>query len=131
MKKLHYIALCLVAAAIVGLILMAPSAPHGPTGAAVSYVNATAMPEKITLGMSSVQPLNGLLTVAYDKGFFADEGLDINVVEFNSGKEALQAFLGGSLDVSVSGEVPVMFSALKGFGVHHLLPYSFTSSSVV
>jgi len=34
--------------------------------------------------------------------------------EFTAGKFALQAFLGGSLDIAISGEVPVALSILQG-----------------
>ena len=102
----------LIAAVVVLSLIMilGPSTTDDPTGAAVGV----SVNDKVTLGMSSVQPINGLLTVAYDQGFLEDEDLDVEIVEFTSGKEALQAFLGGSLDISISGEVPVMYSALQG-----------------
>jgi NitT/TauT family transport system substrate-binding protein len=42
------------------------------------------------------------LTVAEQKGFFRDEGLDIQIVDFAGGSRALAAVVGGSADV-VSG----------------------------
>jgi NitT/TauT family transport system substrate-binding protein len=42
------------------------------------------------------------LTVAEQKGFFKDEGLDVEIVDFAGGARALQAVVGGSADV-VSG----------------------------
>ena len=42
------------------------------------------------------------LTVAEQLGYFKDEGLDINIVDFAGGARALQAVVGGSADV-VSG----------------------------
>lgn len=42
------------------------------------------------------------LTVAEQKGFFKDEGLDVEIVDFAGGSRALQAVVGGSADV-VSG----------------------------
>ncbi len=42
------------------------------------------------------------LTVAEQKGFFKDEGLDLQIVDFAGGARALQAVVGGSADV-VSG----------------------------
>lgn len=111
MDKIYKLIL-VVTAAVVVLSMMAVLGPQdNATGGVIA---GEVQSEKITIGMSSVQPLNGLLTVAYDKGFFEDEGLDVEAVEFTSGKAALQAFLGGSLDISISGEVPVMYSALSG-----------------
>ncbi len=42
------------------------------------------------------------LTVAEQLGYFKDEGLDVNIVDFAGGARALQAVVGGSADV-VSG----------------------------
>ncbi len=42
------------------------------------------------------------LTVAEQRGYFKDEGLDVSIVDFAGGSRALQAVVGGSADV-VSG----------------------------
>jgi sulfonate transport system substrate-binding protein len=42
------------------------------------------------------------LTVAERKGYFKDEGLDLEIIEFAGGAKSLQALIGGSTDV-VSG----------------------------
>jgi NitT/TauT family transport system substrate-binding protein len=42
------------------------------------------------------------LTIAEQRGYFKDEGLDITIVDFSGGARALQAVVGGSADV-VSG----------------------------
>ncbi|MEZ5644900.1 MAG: ABC transporter substrate-binding protein [Burkholderiaceae bacterium] len=42
------------------------------------------------------------LTIAEQLGYFKDEGLDVNIVDFAGGSRALQAVVGGSADV-VSG----------------------------
>lgn len=68
---------------------------------------------KLTVGIQ-VSPAMALLMVAEDKGFFDKAGVDVELKEFTAGKFALQAFLGGSLDVAVSGEVPVALSTLQG-----------------
>jgi ABC-type nitrate/sulfonate/bicarbonate transport system substrate-binding protein len=61
-----------------------------------------------------VSPAMTLVMVAEDKGFFDKAGVDVEIKEFTAGKFALQAFLGGSIDVAVSGEVPVTLSTLQG-----------------
>jgi NitT/TauT family transport system substrate-binding protein len=55
-----------------------------------------------------------LVMVAKDKGFFLEEGADVELKEFTAGKFALQAFLSGSIDFAVSGEVPVCLATLQG-----------------
>lgn len=68
---------------------------------------------KLTVGIQ-VSPAMTLVMVAEDEGFFDGAGVDVEIKEFTAGKFALQAFLGGSLDIAVSGEVPVTLSILQG-----------------
>jgi NitT/TauT family transport system substrate-binding protein len=55
-----------------------------------------------------------LVMVAADMRYFDKEGVQVDLKEFTAGKFALQAFLGGSLDIAVSGEVPVTLATLQG-----------------
>ena len=67
----------------------------------------------ITIGIQ-VGPASTLLMVAKDKGFFENEGLNVELKEFTAGKFALQAFLAGSVDMAASGEVPAALASLQG-----------------
>jgi NitT/TauT family transport system substrate-binding protein len=59
--------------------------------------------KKVTIAVGGKNLLYYLpLTVAEQKGFFKEEGLDVEVVDFAGGAKALQAVVGGSADV-VSG----------------------------
>jgi NitT/TauT family transport system substrate-binding protein len=69
--------------------------------------------KRLTVGIQ-VSPAMALVMVAKDKGFFEQEGLEIEITEFTAGKFALQAFLSGSIDLAVSGEVPACLAALQG-----------------
>jgi len=66
---------------------------------------------KIGIQMS---PAMALVMVAEDQGFFEKQGAKVKLEQFTAGKFALQAFLGGSLDFAVAGEVPVTLSTLQG-----------------
>ncbi|MEO0583022.1 MAG: NrtA/SsuA/CpmA family ABC transporter substrate-binding protein [Bacteroidota bacterium] len=68
---------------------------------------------KLSVGIQ-VSPAMTLVMVAEDKHYFDSAGVDVEIKEFTAGKFALQAFLGGSLDVAISGEVPVTLSTLRG-----------------
>jgi NitT/TauT family transport system substrate-binding protein len=61
-----------------------------------------------------VSPAMTLVMVANDAGLFRQEGVAVEIKQFTAGKFALQAFLGGSLDLAVSGEVPVTLATLQG-----------------
>lgn len=69
--------------------------------------------QHVTVGIQT-SPAMALVMVAKDKGFFEKQGLDVELKEFTAGKFALEAFLGGSLDFSISGDVPVTLASLQG-----------------
>jgi NitT/TauT family transport system substrate-binding protein len=55
---------------------------------------------KVTLGVGGKPVLYYLpLTIAERKGFFKEEGLDVQIQDFAGGARALQALVGGSVDV--------------------------------
>jgi len=69
--------------------------------------------KKVSVGIQT-SPAMALVMVAKDKGFFTQEGLSVDIKEFTAGKFALEAFLGGSLDFAVSGDVPVTLASMQG-----------------
>ena len=73
----------------------------------------SASKRKVTIGIQ-VSPAMTLLMVAKDAGLFEKQGLDVDLKQFTAGKFALQAFLGGSIDFAVSGDVPVCLAILQG-----------------
>jgi NitT/TauT family transport system substrate-binding protein len=63
---------------------------------------AQAKPEKskVTLGVGGKPLLYYLpLTIAERKGFFKEEGLEVEINDFGGGAKSLQALIGGSVDV--------------------------------
>ena len=80
--------------------------------AACSYFQPAAK-QRVTVGIQT-SPAMALVMVAKDKQFFEQEGVEVEIKEFTAGKFALQAFLGGSLDFAVAGEVPVTLATLQG-----------------
>ena len=70
-------------------------------------------PQKITVAYT-YQPQSTLVHVAVAKGYFAEEGLEVQPQMRTFGKEALQAVLDGKADFATVAETPVMFNVLKG-----------------
>src|SRR5690349_2427996 len=83
----------------------APAAPAAPSsgGAPVPQAAApTAPPAPVTLNFGTTSPL-GTYWVDYvgiDKGFYAQEGLTLDIVLTGASVGATQALAGGSLDIS-------------------------------
>lgn len=67
----------------------------------------------LVLGIQTA-PAIALPMVAYDLGFFKEEGLDVKLQEFTAGKFALQALIGGSIDVVTPAEVPPTLALMQG-----------------
>ncbi|MBU0635752.1 ABC transporter substrate-binding protein [Candidatus Micrarchaeota archaeon] len=68
---------------------------------------------EITIGLQNT-PSSAIVLVAAEKGFFAQNGLDVKLEDFTAGKFALQAFLSGSVDLAVAGDVPIVLATMQG-----------------
>jgi ABC-type nitrate/sulfonate/bicarbonate transport system substrate-binding protein len=69
--------------------------------------------QKVTFAYT-YQPQSTLAHVAMEKGYFLEEGLDVQPLMRAFGKEALQAVLENKADFATVAETPVMFSGLRG-----------------
>ena len=72
---------------------------------ALPFAAAAQAPEKpkLTIGVGGKTLFYYLpLTIAERKGYFKAEGLDVEILDFPGGARALQALVGGSVDI-VSG----------------------------
>lgn len=69
--------------------------------------------QKITVAYTW-QPQSTLMHVAMAKGYFSEEGLDVQPLMRTFGKAALQEVLDHNADFATVAETPVMFSILKG-----------------
>jgi NitT/TauT family transport system substrate-binding protein len=54
-----------------------------------------------------------LSIIAIQKGYFADEGLTVDVTRYVSGARALSAMLTGAVDVATTAEVPVVAESFR------------------
>ncbi len=70
-------------------------------------------PQKITVAYTW-QPQSTLVHVAVAKGYFAEEGLEVQSLMHTYGKAALQSAIDNKADFATVAETPVMFSVLKG-----------------
>ncbi|CAN0606392.1 unnamed protein product, partial [Ectocarpus sp. 12 AP-2014] len=68
--------------------------------------------DKITIGTApNLQTLP--IVVAMSEGYFAEEGIELETVKFTSGRRALEALIGGQLDVAFMAEYPVSIASLR------------------
>ncbi len=64
--------------------------------------------ESIRLGLP-LDPTNWLMVIAVQQGILAEQGLEVEVREYVSGKRALNGLLAGEVDVATTAEVPMVF----------------------
>lgn len=53
------------------------------------------------------------IVVAQAEGYFEEEGINLETVKFTSGRRALEALIGGQLDVAFMAEYPVSIASLR------------------
>ena len=90
--------------------------------------------EKVTLGVET-SLLPAAVWIAENKGYFQEEGLDLTIEEFNSGKASLVAMLEGNkdIDISAAAPTPIMFNSFdrQDFYIFSTFAYAFEDIKVV
>jgi len=72
----------------------------------------TGSTEKVKLGISQ-SFLSIPAYIAKKQGYFTEEGLDVEVKEYSSGKKATNALFAGEVDISTVADMPVVFNSFK------------------
>ncbi len=67
---------------------------------------------KATLGISR-SFLSIPVYIAKSKGYFSEEGIDIDVKEYSSGKLATNSMFSGDVDISTAADIPIVFNSFK------------------
>jgi NitT/TauT family transport system substrate-binding protein len=57
------------------------------------------------------------LTIAEQRGYFRQEGLDIEISDFQAGNKALEALVGGSVDIGCGAYEHTIYMAAKGIAL--------------
>ena len=90
--------------------------------------------EKVTLGVES-SLLPAAVWVAENKGYFQEQGLDLTIKEFDSGKASLVAMLEGDegIDISTVAPTPIMFNSFErqDFSIFAIFVYSYDDVKVI
>jgi NitT/TauT family transport system substrate-binding protein len=66
---------------------------------------------KIRLAQN-LSPISGISIIAKEKGMFEKYDLDVTVSNFTSGKQCLQAVMGGAADIATTAEAPTTAAAM-------------------
>jgi ABC-type nitrate/sulfonate/bicarbonate transport system substrate-binding protein len=80
--------------------------------AALSFSGAAAA-ELIKVRLAqNLSPISGVVIIAKNKQIFEKYGLDVSVVNFTSGRQALEATLAGGADFATTAEAPITAAAM-------------------
>jgi NitT/TauT family transport system substrate-binding protein len=85
---------------------------------------ATSSSPHVTTIKVGIAPISdfGQLFVAQAKGYFAQEGLNVETTTVSSGPEGIAAVKGGSLNITYSAALPMFLSTAQGLGLRFLGP---------
>jgi NitT/TauT family transport system substrate-binding protein len=72
---------------------------------------------KIAIGTAKDPNLAAQLTIARDKGFFKDVGLDATISDFPSGGDMMAAFVSGSVQMATVGSTPLITLAARPYPI--------------
>ena len=89
--------------------------------------------EKITIGVPR-DPLAALLILAVDQGYFAQQGLDVTIVDtYPSGARAMEGMFQGEVEMTVAADVPIVLCSFdrKDFAVLATLGSSANAPRIV
>ena len=93
----------------------------GAMGLAAALAPAIAQARtKVKVGYLHTLAVDGQIWIGMDRGNFAKEGVDLDLVQFTTGLELFQAMIGGSIDMLVTGAVISNFPA-RGQGKAFLI----------
>jgi NitT/TauT family transport system substrate-binding protein len=90
---------------LVGMVLVLCLGMVGPVPAA----------EKVKVGYLHTLAVDGQFWIAMNKGYFKEQGLEMEPIQFTSGIPLMQALSGGSVDVAIMGAVISNFPS-RGVG---------------
>lgn len=102
MKKTIFIlvAVVMVVATVVGAGCAGVEKPAGPL-------------EKVTIGISATSLLPSLVHIAKENGYFLEEGIDVEIKGYPTGKAALAATFNGEVDMATVADTPIVTNSFE------------------
>jgi len=88
--------------------------------------------ETVTIGVA-VTPLSSPVITANLQGYFIDNGLDVTIKEYVSGRHALEGMFAGEVDICTVADTPIVFNSFerRDFRIFATFVYSYNDSKVV
>ncbi len=113
---------------IIKLLLLGILALAVLVGVGMWFVPKTHPLEKITLGTDT--SILGLANwIASEKGFFREQGLDVTIKEFQTGRQSFLAMLAGEeVDISTVAHAPIVFESFERKDFSIIAEFAFSNN---
>jgi len=69
--------------------------------------------EKVSMGTSATSMLASLVHIAKQKGYFLEEGIDLEIKGYSTGKDSLEATFKGEVDICTVADMPIVSNSFK------------------
>jgi len=69
--------------------------------------------EKVTIGISATSILPSMIHIAEEKGYFLEQGIDVVIEGFPTGKAAMEATFNGEVDMGTVADTPIVFNSFE------------------
>ena len=87
-------------------------------------LNGSAPLQRLILAEGANSIISASVFVAYEKGFFKQEGIEVSILRFLSGKEALETVVSGKADLATVADHPIALGVMKGAKIYVLATLS-------
>jgi len=84
-----------------------------PIGGCSQQMEKPEETEKVTIGISVTSLLPSLVHIAEEKGYFLEEGIDVEVKSYPTGKAALAATFSGEVDMGTVADTPIVSNSFE------------------
>jgi len=92
----------------------------------------TGIRETVTIGVAKT-PLSSPVVIALTQRHFANEGLDVTMKEYGSGRRTLESMFAGEVDISTVADTPIVFSGFdrQDYSIFATFVYSYRDSKII
>jgi len=85
----------------------------GMTASCTGTKQPAGPPERVTIGISATSLLASLVHIAEERDYFLEEGIDVEVKGYPTGKAALAATLSGEVDMGTVADTPIVTNSFE------------------
>ena len=92
----------------------------------------TSIRETVKIGVAKT-PLSSPAVIALRQRYFANEGLDVTIKEYGSGRQALEGMFAGEVHISTVADTPIVFSFFdrQDYSIFATFVYSYRDSKII